>query len=198
MDARAVLDELQARGAVATVRDGVLCITPRTAIDDNLRAEIRCCKSELLQVLAEEITPSHQNTPHHREAAKGRQATKGEAAPRQNPAASTCSRARNRVALALPTTAQRDAITPETFAGAELLRQRLVASGVVLRVGCNAGPLRFDEPRLLVEFNHIARDDWLALLGCIAEMQKIVEHSMSNNAPSQKATTENLPARNTG
>lgn len=110
--AAAVLETLAARGAVVTICDGVLRVTPRAAIDDLLRAEIRAHKPALLRLLA----------------------------PPQNRPASTCSKIK-RVALAAPTDHQWEAMSADSYAAAELLRRRLVADGVIFKVewrfGCD-------------------------------------------------------------
>ncbi len=76
--------------------------------------------------------------------------------------ASTCSTLK-RIVLPSPTLAQWEGMNARTYSAAALLRQRLVASGFDLRVSREAGALRFDEPRLLIEYQSIAPDDWNAI-----------------------------------
>jgi hypothetical protein len=58
MSAATVLETLEARGAVVTVRADVLRIEPRAVIDEPLRAEIRANKSELLELLTTPEKPA--------------------------------------------------------------------------------------------------------------------------------------------
>ena len=57
-----LLDTLRERGATLQHDDSVLRVTPSRVLDDALRAEIRCHKSELLQLLVLETASQAQSS----------------------------------------------------------------------------------------------------------------------------------------
>lgn len=174
MSARAVMDTLQARGATVTACDDVLRITPRTVIDDVLRAEIRRYKPALIELLTAPNTTARAASLSEAGTIETGTAPAIEIAP-GIATASTC-RMQKRVALAPASETMRAAITPESLATASRLHQRLRESGVVFlvarRVGCW---------RLCVEWESMEDSDWQQVLALRAELQKIVAQSPSRS-----------------
>lgn len=158
-----LLSDLQSRGVVLRADGERLDFQgPRYVLTPQVLAAIREHKQALLKLLrppGDTTTANEQPQPR-----KTAHAT-------PHGPASTCSR----VALPDPTRDQWDGMDADTYAAAELLRRRLAADGVVFRVACEAGALRFDSARLLIEWcGRISREDWAQVLTYRSELLHMI------------------------
>ena len=175
MSVTTLLKRLQRDGVTLAANGDKLKIKAPAELDAQVLAEVKAAKAELLQVLAAPKVTSQTepastcSTPEPAETPDKWWLLDKYRLPPINERCATAAR----VVVADPTPAQVLAMTNETRNEAAALVEALRAQGVRVFTSCRAGRLSFAYPRLCVEYDRIARDDWHALYRLRAEIHDL-------------------------